>query len=345
MKKKLRRPFSMRMNLTLIMMAEVAVVTGIGYLVAWLLAYFDVELLLPAYLWLFLAGIVLGFLLTFILGHWIFLPITRLSNAMRLVAGGNFQIRLKEQHQFREIEDIYANFNRMTGELAATEILQTDFVSSVSHEFKTPINAIEGYATLLQGYSEELPEEVVPYVDKILFNTGRLSKLVGNILLLSKVENQAIGRQVTTFRLDEQIRQAILQLEPEWEGKEIWLDVEMETLSYTGSEGLLYHVWTNLIGNAIKFSPQGGRVRLLLYQQDEEILFQVEDQGPGIPEKDKAHIFDKFYQGDSSHKQEGNGVGLALVKRILSTEDGWIMVENLPEGGCRFTAALNINNC
>lgn len=345
MKKKLRRPFSMRMNLTLIMMAEVAVVTGIGYLVAWLLAYFDVELLLPAYLWLFLAGIVLGFLLTFILGHWIFLPITRLSNAMRLVAGGNFQIRLKEQHQFREIEDIYANFNRMTGELAATEILQTDFVSSVSHEFKTPINAIEGYATLLQGYSEELPEDVVPYVDKILFNTGRLSKLVGNILLLSKVENQAIGRQVTTFRLDEQIRQAILQLEPEWEGKDIWLDVEMETLSYTGSEGLLYHVWTNLIGNAIKFSPQGGRVRLLLYQQDEEILFQVEDQGPGIPEKDKAHIFDKFYQGDSSHKQEGNGVGLALVKRILSTEGGWIMVENLPEGGCRFTAALNINNC
>lgn len=345
MKKKLRVPFSMRMNLTLIMMGEVAVVTGLGYLMAWLMNYFHVRLLLPDVVWLLAVSIILGFLLTFVLGHWIFMPITRLSNAMRLVAGGNFQIRLKEHHQFREIEDIYANFNRMTGELEATEILQTDFVSSVSHEFKTPINAIEGYATLLQGHSEELPEEVKPYVDKILFNTGRLSKLVGNILLLSKVENQSIGRQVTTFRLDEQIRQAILQLEPEWEGNNIWLDVELETLSYTGSEGLLFHVWTNLIGNAIKFSPEGGRVRLLLRQQGQEILFQVEDQGPGIPEEDKAHIFDKFYQGDSSHKQEGNGVGLALVKRILFTEGGWINVENLPEGGCRFTAALNINNC
>lgn len=345
MKKKLRFPFSMRMNLTLIMMAEVAVVSGLGFLMTWLLSYFQVELQLPYYVWLFLISIVLGFLLTFILGHWIFLPITRLSNAMRLVAEGNFQIRLKEQNQFREIEDIYANFNRMTGELEATEILQTDFVSSVSHEFKTPINAIEGYATLLQGCAEELPEEVGTYVDKILFNTGRLSKLVGNILLLSKVENQTIGSQVTSFRLDEQIRQAILQLEPEWEKKNIWLDVELENLTYTGSEALLYHVWTNLIGNAIKFSPDGGSVRILLRQEVRQLVFRVEDQGPGIPEADIAHIFDKFYQGDSSHKQEGNGVGLALVRRILMAEGGGIAVENLPEGGCRFTAVLNINNC
>lgn len=258
---------------------------------------------------------------------------------MQQVAAGEFDLELHEEQRFKELEDIYESFNRMTKELKATEILQTDFVSNVSHEFKTPINAIEGYATLLQGSENEGRELQEKYIGKILSNTHRLSNLVGNILLLSKVDNQAIPTKPSTYRLDEQIRQAILQLEPEWEKKEIELDVELERIEYTGNEVLLMHVWNNLIGNAIKFDPQGGMVRIRLWKNDERILCTVEDNGPGIKPGDEAHIFDRFFQSDSSHKEEGNGLGLALVKQIVKAEGGQVTVANM-EKGCRFTIQL-----
>jgi len=139
--------------------------------------------------------------------------------------------------------------------------------------------------------------------------------------------------------LDEQIRQAILQLEPEWEKKEIEFDIELERIEYTGNEVLLMHVWNNLIGNAIKFDPQGGMVRIRLWKNDERILCTVEDNGPGIKPGDEAHIFDRFFQSDSSHKEEGNGLGLALVKQIVKAEGGQVTVANM-EKGCRFTIQL-----
>ena len=228
----------------------------------------------------------------------------------------------------------------MPQELRSTEILQTDFVSSVSHEFKTPINAIEGYATLLQdtdGISEEEREQ---YVEKIMFNTKRLSSLVGNILLLSKIDNQSIGSKATRFRLDEQIRQSIMLLEPEWVKKDIEFDVDLDDISINGNEALLHHVWDNLIGNAIKFNPQGGSISLRLKETADFVVFTVDDCGPGIAEEAKKHIFDKFYQADTSHKQEGNGLGLALVKQILDVTAGRITVENLEGSGCRFKVEL-----
>lgn len=233
---------------------------------------------------------------------------------------------------------MYAGFNLMTKELRATEILQTDFVSNVSHEFKTPINAIEGYATLLQNY-EKLDTDQRQYVDKILFNTKRLSSLAGNILLLSRIDNQAIQTKQTTFRLDEQIRQSIVMLEPQWAEKDIEFDVELDDVEYTGSENLMHHVWDNLIGNAIKFNPQGGFVKVALVRTPGKIRFTVEDSGPGIPQGAEMHIFDKFYQGDSSHKEEGNGLGLALAKQITELAGGEIFAENL-KVGCRFTVLL-----
>ena len=151
-----------------------------------------------------------------------------------------------------------------------------------------------------------------------------------------------IQSRCSTFRLDEQIRQSIVQLEPEWEKKDIDLDVELEDLSYTGNESLMLHVWDNLIGNAIKFSPPGGLVGVSLKREGEQAVFRVEDCGPGIDEASLSHIFEKFYQSDSSHKQEGNGLGLALVKQILELCGGTVSAENLPEGGCRFTVRLNI---
>jgi len=283
--------------------------------------------------------LLVGILVTGLLSRYFFNPIKKLRAAMDQVADGDFSVRLEERSTSKEIMEIYTGFNLMAHELSSTEILQTDFVSNVSHEFKTPINAIEGYSTLLQD-GENLNDEQKEYVDKILFNTQRLSSLVGSILLLSKLENQQILTNRTQYRLDEQIRQSVVALETAWTQKDIDLDVELERVSYLGNEQMMRHVWDNLISNAVKFSPQGGTVKLQLAKKGRKVVFTIEDQGPGLSEEAQKHIFDKFYQEDSSHKQEGNGLGLALTKRILTIEKGQIAAENIHEGGCRFTVTL-----
>ena len=209
----------------------------------------------------------------------------------------------------------------------------------MSHEFKTPINAIEGYASLLQDHHQS-PEEQETYIEKILFNTRRLSTLTGNILLLSKINNQTIKPQRTGFRLDEQIRQAIVALEQKWTAKDIDFDVELDKIQYSGYESLLSHVWSNLIDNAIKFNPQGGMIALRLRQSGDCAVFTIDDNGPGVPPQEQERIFHKFYQVDNSREVSGNGLGLALVRQIVSFSGGTVAVENLPEAGCRFTVTL-----
>ena len=285
-------------------------------------------------------SLLIGILVTGFMSKWFFDPIKKLTKAMEQVADGDFSVRLETKSSSKEIKEIYSGFNLMANELSKTEILQSDFVSNVSHEFKTPINAIEGYSTLLQD-NDNLSGEQRQYVDKILFNTRRLSTLLGSILLLSKIENQSIPVNQVKYRLDEQIRQSIVALEPAWSKKEIEFDVEMDRVEYTGNEQMMHHVWDNLIGNAIKFNPECGMVRIRLNEQSGRVTFTVEDSGPGISEEAKRHIFDKFYQADSSHKEEGNGLGLALVKKILAVSGGEISVENITGGGCRFTVILH----
>ena len=257
------------------------------------------------------------------------------------VAQGDFTVRIdalheegKEDYLDRMIHDL----NAMIAELGSIETLKTDFISNVSHEIKTPITAIEGYAMLLQG-SEDLSEEDAEYVEKILLNSKRLSELVGNMLLFSKIDNQAIDTKVESFSLDEQIRQSILLLEPKWAEKEIELDVDLESVEYEGNKALMMHVWNNLIDNAIKFTPEKSTVSIALRKDGDRVIFTVDDEGEGIAEENAGHIFDKFYQCDSSHKQEGNGLGLALVKSITDALGGSVSTENT-EKGCRFTIVL-----
>ena len=334
----LKNPFSLRMRLIVLVTLEMLVCIGIAY---------GLDLLfnqvfpwkVPLTLELIAVCLLVGILVTSQLSKYFFNPIKKLRVAMDQVAEGDYSVRLEEKSDSKEIMEIYTGFNLMAHELNTTEILQTDFVSNVSHEFKTPINAIEGYSTLLQG-SENLNEDQKGYVEKILRNTQRLSSLVGSILLLSKLENQQIPAKQTEYRLDEQIRQSVVALETAWAEKSIELDVELDRVFYLGNEPMMRHVWDNLISNAVKFSPNEGVVKLSLTKKSHKLIFTVEDQGPGIPDSAQKHIFDKFYQGDSSHKQEGNGLGLALVKRILTIEKGQIVAENLPEGGCRFTVTL-----
>lgn len=331
---------SLRTRMTLYVAAEQFTCLLIALGLATLLFYLtDIDSIFIIFLIALVFCLIIGALVTVFFSKWFFDPIKKLRSAMGKVADGDFSVRLQTKSSSKEIQEVYSGFNLMAHELTSTEILQSDFVSNVSHEFKTPINAIEGYTTLLQG-CDDLDEEHQQYVEKILFNTKRLSTLVGNILLLSKIENQSIQTHQTKFRLDEQIRQAIVALEPAWTAKDIELDVDLESIEYVGNESLLHHVWNNLIGNAIKFNPQCGLVKIRLTKANGDIMFTVTDSGPGLSEEAMKHLFDKFYQADTARKEEGNGLGLALVKRILVIVDGEIYAENLVGGGCTFTVKL-----
>ena len=284
-------------------------------------------------------SLIVGCILSYFVGKILLNPIAKLKNLMQEVSEGNFDIQVEKTSITDEIEDMYHYFNLMMNELRATEIIQSDFISNVSHEIKTPLNAINGYTTLLTN--EDLSsEEKKEYLNKIIYNTNRINKLISNILLISKVENQSIEKDKHYFLLDEQIRTIIVSLEEKWNSKRIEFNVELDDINYYGNEGLIGHVWSNLIGNAIKFSPEDTTINISLKEDAKTVRFIIEDCGPGIPKEEQKFIFNKFYQCDSSHKTEGNGLGLSLVSKIIKLLDGEINVENLEDKGCRFTVIL-----
>lgn len=314
--------------------------TALAMFIVWLLnRRFGVWLGMPYTIRVLLISILSGAAIAVGLSKIFVSPMMKLGDAMRKVAGGDFTVRLDCTSKIRDVREVYGSFNTMVKELGNTETLQTDFVSNVSHEFKTPINAIEGYASLLQD-SQLTDEQKNAYIDKIIFNTRRLSDLVGNILLLSKVNNQTISLKATTFRLDEQVRQSILALESKWEKKEIEFDIDLDEIEYTGYENILSHVWLNLIDNAVKFSPQNGQIRIRLKQLAGSVTFSIWDNGLSIPEADIGRIFNKFYQGDNSHAFEGNGLGLALVRKLVAAAHGTINVTSSEDAGTEFVVAL-----
>ncbi len=336
MKKLLAKILNLNFYFAIFTVGEVVVALGISRLLSWAL---DIDLNDSPFAYFVLCSVCVALGLAVLVNSFFLKPIAILSESMQKVSGGDFSIRLKKTSKIKEIRELNRSFNTMTEDLGRTEMLQSDFVSNVSHEIKTPLNAIEGYATLLQD-GECTDEERARYTEKILFNTRRLSELVGNVLILSKLESGAVDLNEESFRLDEQVRQSVMLLEPNWVEKEIEFDIELDDITYVGDRGLLLHVWNNLIGNAIKFSPQGGLVIIRLAERDGVIGFYVEDRGPGIGDIAQKHIFDKFYQEDSSHKQEGNGLGLSLVKRIIDMSGGSVTAENLPECGCKFKVSL-----
>lgn len=331
---------TLRVRMVLWVQVELLACVGLAFLIDNVAHTLNPKWNIPLLLELVIVSVLVGGVMTAVISRAFFNPVKNLRQAMDKVANGDFTIQLDtNKSSSGEIKELYAGFNLMTNELKATEILQTDFISNVSHEFKTPINAIEGYSTLLQG-CENLDDDQKEYVEKILFNTGRLSSLVSNILLLSKIENQSIQAKRELFSLDEQIRETIVALETAWAPKNIELDVELDSVKYNGNEIMMRHIWSNLIGNAIKFTPENSTVSILLRNQKEKFIFSVTDQGEGLSDEAKKHLFDKFYQADTSHKSEGNGLGLALVKQILDIDGGNITAENVNGGGCRFTVTL-----
>lgn len=287
-----------------------------------------------------LAGsLLIGCTVAIFVGKLIIRPIQNISSAFDEISKGNFAVRVTTDEKIDEIREMAQRFNAMTYDLSHIETLRADFVANVSHEFKTPIAAIEGYATLLQNPNLNR-EKHDHYVDKILDNSRRLSSLSSNILALSKLENQEMIIDNREFRLDEQIRKSILVLEGKWAAKNIEFDMELPKQMYYGSESLLAQVWSNILDNAIKHSPAGGIIHVNIQQTDTGVTVAISDQGEGMTEEIQKHIFEKFYQGDSSRKSEGNGLGLALVKRIIELCHGTVTVESAPGQGATFSIHL-----
>lgn len=289
-----------------------------------------------------LGSLLLGTVIALYVGKLIVRPVQNISNAFDELSKGNFEVKVPENEQIMEIREMAQRFNAMTYDLSHIETLRNDFVANVSHEFKTPIASIEGYATLLQNHNLS-PEKYNHYVSKILENSRRLTNLSGNILMLSKLENQEMVLGKTEYRLDEQIRKCILMLENKWSAKNIEFDLELPRQIYYGSESLLEQVWSNILDNAIKHSPVGGVIHINIRQTD-ILIVTIADHGNGMTEEVKKHIFEKFYQGDSSRKAEGNGLGLALVKRIVELCKGTVTVKSSPGKGSEFIIGLPQNS-
>lgn len=286
-----------------------------------------------------LSSLALGSFLTALVGRKILSPMTVISRAMQEVAKGDFTLQLKEDYSIKALRDMASNFNTMVRELSSIETLRNDFVSHVSHEFKSPLASIEGYAMLLQ--SRELsPSDREEYGRLVIESTHQLSTLTTNILKISKLERLEHLEGKNHFSLDEQLRQAVLILEPGWSAKEIELDLNLPATRCFGDEPLLMQVWLNLIGNGIKFMDRGGVLTVSIITHSKELEVLIADTGIGMDDTVCRHMFEKFYQGDRSRNSEGNGLGLALVKRIIDLSKGSIEVDSAPEKGTRITVRL-----
>ena len=291
---------------------------------------------------LYMVSIIIGTVITVVIGKKILSPLVKFSEALMEVGKGNFNIRLSEDNNklyVQELRNMSHNFNIMVTELNNIETFRSDFIANVSHEFKTPLASIDGYTMLLQD-SNLTEEEKNKYIEKILNNTKRLSSLVYTILQISKLENQGIIAKKIKFKLDEDFRQALLFLESKWAGKNIDLDIDLDETTFYGNEELLAQVWMNVLDNAIKFTPYNGTIACTLKQSGGWIIATISDNGEGMPEDVQKHIFDKFYQGDKSHSSEGNGLGLALAKRVIYLCGGTIEVKSECGKGSTITVKL-----
>lgn len=249
-------------------------------------------------------------------------PLKKISQAARKVANGNFDVQLNLKNH-DEIGTLAQDFNVMVKEINSIDTMRSDFVSNMSHEFRTPITSIKGYAKLIYD-SPSLDERTRKYSEIIMEESDLLIELSSNLLRLSELDSLAIQPRHTLFRLDEQIRQVIVFLQPIWEAKRIEFDIDFTKIEYSGDEDLLRQVWLNLIQNAIKFSHVKGIIAITIKQQNNKIQITVKDNGVGIPREEVSHIFERFYKGNITNKDKGNGLGLFIVMKIVEHAQGTI---------------------
>lgn len=270
-------------------------------------------------------------------------PVQRIADAAGQITQGDLSVRIRPVFTMGGqdgFNTIIQSFNQMAEELSGIETLRTDFISNVSHELKTPLAIIQNYATMLQ--QPNLPEEQRrEYAKAVADASRRLSSLITNILKLNKLENQQIYPERERYDLGEQLCQCLLTFEDVWEESDIELDTELaEHVLILSDAELMTLVWNNLISNALKFTSPGGRVTVSLETEGDFAVVQIRDTGCGIPPEVGEHIFEKFYQGDTSHATQGNGLGLALVKRVMDIVNGDISVASEVGKGSTFTVRI-----
>jgi signal transduction histidine kinase len=281
-------------------------------------------------------------------------PMRRLSEAARDIARGDFSVRiapLRKDGKKDFVEVMFDDFNTMAGELESIEMMKNDFIANVSHEIKAPLAVIQNYAMALQGelsphgqgpHDDLGPEERREYIKTIIASSQKLSALVSNILKLNKLEHQEISPAAAPFDLSEQLRRCALSFENLWEQKSITFEAALDEITVCYDENMLEMVWDNLISNAVKFTAPGGTISLSLKKLAGSAVVRISDSGCGMDEEAQKHLFDKFYQGDNSPSREGNGLGLALVKKVIDITGAKISVASKAGEGTSFAVRLKV---
>lgn len=267
-------------------------------------------------------------------------PIKKITDATKKVASGDFTIELETKRN-DEIGELTHNFNKMVKELNSIECLQKDFINNVSHEIKTPISSIQGFAKLLEA-DDLSKEERKEYAEIIKEESDRLLYLSTNILKLAKLENQERIMNKTKFNIAEQIRRTISVLEPKWKEKNIKFNVSLKEQEFWGEKDLMYQVWMNIIENSIKFSKQDGQIDVKMKTNQDSVIVEIKDYGIGMEEEEAKKIFDRFYQVDKSHTKPGAGLGMTIAKRIVELSDGKIEVKSKLNESTTFIVTLPI---
>ena len=346
---KIKARYSIRFYFVLIVfiiIAATAAVTGIIFITLGLIPAIKNTLytsIYPVIIAFSLACIIIGTAASIITSKFVLARIKSVQDGMREISKGNFSVRVKEKdrkNKLSEFGELERTFNKMASDLDGIELFRNDFINNFSHEFKTPIVSIKGFARQLQ--SENITDEQRrEYVEIISSESDRLANMSTNILLLTKLENQQIVSEKTVFSLDEQIRNSIILLENLWSAKNIELDLELpDSVEYDFNEEMLSHVWINLITNAINFTGENGKITVKLSENENSVTCSVSDNGIGMDTETLNRIFEKFYQGDKSHHANGNGIGLNIVKRIVALAGGEIKVESRLGEGSTFTVTL-----
>ena len=286
---------------------------------------------------LMLASIAVGTVVSAIMSRTALSPVRKVISAMNRLASGDFSARL-EIRRPPELSELAESFNRMAQELSSTELLRSDFVNNFSHEFKTPIVSVKGFAEMLK-YDDLTKEERDEYLDIVISESSRLASLASNVLNMSKLEKLEILPERERFNVGEQIRKCVILLQQKWEQKRLDVAIDGDDCMIVGSEELLSQLWLNLIENAVKFSPEGGTVSLSLSSGENGFVFRIHNSGEPISGEGLRHVFDKFYQDDRSRASAGSGLGLSICKRIAELHGGGISVQS-SDGGTEFTVKL-----
>ncbi len=277
-------------------------------------------------------------LITFFFSRHLLKKVTRLTTAINRVAKGDFHVTLSEAHA-APLKEVVRDFNKMVRELQSVETLRCDFINNFSHEFKTPIASINGFAQLLLD-TEVSGEEQKEYLRIISEESLRLTKLAEQTMMLSQLDSQQNIPDKKIYLLDEQLRQTAILLSPAWAEKQIDLSIDAPSMPYYGNQTFLSHLWINLLNNAIKFTPENGKISISAHRERTDFLVSIQDTGCGMTEEQLPHIFQRYYQGSRSHSSSGLGLGLSIAYRIVELCGGSIEVESKPGSGSRFTVTL-----